>query len=263
MEAVVCIKPVPEADSRLRVAASGVTYDPEGVRYTLNSTYDEAALEEALRLKEAGAFEKVRVVSLGPPRAEEGLRYALAMGGDEGLLVETRPDDLLDPGFTAAVLAEAVRSLPHDLVLVGRRAGDDEAGVVGSALGEHLGIPSFAFVTGLTVSGGGSPLKVRRFTEAGEELLSVPPPVVISLLKGAQDPRTPTLPNILKARRKPLLRASWTEVLSRLPGAPVRSPAMRFELPPPRTGARLVDYQTPAEAAEKLVKLLREEAKVL
>lgn len=263
MEAVVCIKPVPEADSRLRVAPSGATYDPEGLRYTLNSTYDEAAVEEALRLKEAGAIEKVHVVSLGPARAEEGVRYALAMGADDGLLLETGPGDAFDPGATANLLAGVIQTGPHDLVLAGRRAGDDETGMVGSALGEHLGIPSFAFVTGISVEGPSGSLRLRRFTEAGEEVLSVSLPVVVSLLKGAQDPRTPTLPNILKARRKPLVRQPLSEVLARLPAPPVRSLPVRFDLPPPRTGARLVEYQNPSEAAEKLVRLLREEAKVL
>lgn len=263
MEAVVCIKPVPEPDSRLRVAPSGVTYDPEGLRFTLNSTYDEAAVEEALRLKEAGAFQKVHVVSLGPARCEEAIRYALAMGADDGLLVETGPGEWFDPGATGSILAAVIGPVPHDLVLVGRRAGDDETGVVGSALGEHLGTPSFAFVTGLSLEGPSGPLRLRRSTEGGEEVLSVPLPSVISLLKGAQDPRTPTLPNILKARKKPVVRRPAREVLDQLPAPPVRSEPVRFELPPPRTGARMVEYKTPTEAAEKLLKLLREEAKVL
>jgi electron transfer flavoprotein beta subunit len=266
VDIVVCVKHVPDAETRLRTASSGRWFDPDGVKFTVANTYDEAAAEEALRLKEKCGAKSVRVVSLGPARAEEGLRHVLSMGADEATLIETPADFLPDPLTTARFLAAVIQSIPHDLVMVGKQAADDEAGVVGSALGAYLALPSYAFVTELTPDLAGRMLALRRYVEGGEEVLKAPFPAVVSLQKGAADPRTPTLPNILKARKKPLTKVPLAEAQSRaqaLPGGPASGSVKSFVLPPPRTGAKMVEFQTPEEAADKLLKLLREEAKVL
>jgi electron transfer flavoprotein beta subunit len=263
VEGWVCVKHVPESETRLRVDPSGRRYDPQGVHFTINNTYDEAAVEEALRLRESGALSKLSILSVGPARSEEGIRYALSMGADEGLLVETPPGEELDPLSSARVLAAALHPEPHDLVLVGRQAADDEAGIVGSALGEFLGLPSYAFVTGLELEAATGALKLRRYVEGGEEAFTAKAPAVISLLKGQKDPRTPTLPNILKARRKPLRKRPLSELVTGMEPGLRSSTALKFQLPTPKAGARIVDGATPEEAAEKLARLLREEAKVL
>ncbi len=266
MDVIVCVKHVPDAETRLRAASSGKWIDPDGVKFTVNNTYDEAAAEEALRLKEKCGAKSVRVITVGPARAEEALRYVLSMGADEATLIETPPDAQLDPLTTSRLLAGVIKTLPHDIVMVGKQAADDEAGVVGSALGALLGLPSYAFVTELSPDATTKTLKMRRYVEGGEEHFHGPFPAVISLLKGAADPRTPTLPNILKARKKPLTKVPLADAQAKaqaLPGAPVAGTVRSFVLPPPRTGAKMVEFQTPEEAAEKLVKLLREEAKVL
>ena len=267
MDILVCVKQVPDPETKLRVAPSGKSFDTDGVKFTINNTYDEAMVEEALRMKEEFGFTALRVISVGPPRAEEALRSALAMGADEAVLVETPVDLPLDPLLVARYIAAAAKDIPHDLVMVGRQAQDDEAGVVGSALGEYLDLPSYSFVTDLAPVPANHLLKMKRYVEGGEEVFSAPFPAVLSILKGAKDPRTPTLPNILKARKKPLKKIPAKDLEAKVAalkgGAMPTSDTLAFTLPPPRAGAKMIEFQTPEEAAERLIKLLKEEARVL
>jgi electron transfer flavoprotein beta subunit len=155
-------------------------------------------------------------------------------------------------------LALAVGPAPHDLVLCGKQAGDDEAGIVGAALGELLGIADFGSVIDLRWDSATARLKFQRSTEAGQESWEAPTPCLIGLQQAWNDPRTAKLPAILKSRKASITKIPAGTALSSFPG----SAAEKFELPPPRTGAKMIDYKTPEEAAQKLVKLLREEAKV-
>ncbi len=258
MEIVVCVKPVPDAETRLRIAADGTALDSEGVKFVL-AGYDESAVEQALLLKEATPGSKVHVVSAGPPpRTEEVLRAALALGCDTATWVETPPGTSLDPVAAARSLARAVSGAPHDLVLVGKQAGDDEAGVVGGALAELLDLPDFTAVLDLRWDAGSARLRFQRSTEGGLERWESPLPCVISLQQAWNDPRTAKLPAILKSRKIPIAKVAF-EGGAETPGT---SRSIKFELPPARTGAKLIEYKTPEEAAQRLVKILKEEAKV-
>ena len=258
MEIVVCVKPVPEAETRLRVAPDGTTFDTEGVKFVL-AGYDESVVEQALLLKESAPGSRVHVVSAGPsPRTEEVLRAAIALGCDLATFVEISGPASADPVLIARALASAIGPVPHDLVLCGKQAGDDEAGLVPSALGELLGLPDFGYVVDLHHDTGTSTLKFQRSAEAGLEVWEAPLPCVIALQQAWNDPRTAKLPMILKSRKAPIAKV--------VPAAPAAagpaSRAEKFELPPPRLGAKLIEFKTPQEAAEKLVRILREEAKV-
>jgi electron transfer flavoprotein beta subunit len=258
VEIVVCVKPVPEAETRLRVAPNGTTYDAEGVKFLL-AGYDESAVEQALLLKQSVPGTKVRAVAFGPaPRTEEVLRAAIALGCDAATWVEGPDEPSPDPLTAARALARAIAPLPHDLVLCGKQAGDDESGLVAAALGELLGVPDFGFVVDLRWDAGRSCLTFRRVTEAGEERWETPVPVVVGLQQAWNDPRTAKLPAILKSRKAEITKVPWTPLVGDL----ARSVPEKFELPPPRSGAKLIEYKTPNEAAEKLVRALREEAKV-
>jgi electron transfer flavoprotein beta subunit len=257
MEIVVCVKPVPEAETRLRVAPDGRTLDPEGVKFVL-AGYDESALEQALLLKESIPGSKVHVVSYGPaPRTEEVLRAAIALGADLATWVEAPPGVGADPIAAARALAGVVAAGPHDLVLCGKQGGDDEAGLVPSALGELLSVPDFGSVVDLRWDPTAQRLTFVRSSEAGGERWESPTPCVIGLQQAWNDPRTAKLPNILKSRKAPIAKRP---VDARPPGP--RSEPVKFELPAPRTGARMIEYKTPEEAAQQLVKILREDAKV-
>ncbi len=258
MEIVVCVKPVPEGETRLRASADGASLDPEAVKFVL-AGYDESAVEQALLLKESLPGSKVHAVSLGPaPRTEEVLRAAIALGCDAATWVDSGPAASPDPIDVARALAAALAPLPHDLVLLGKQAGDDEEGLVPAALAEFLGVPDVGHVVDLRWDAGRSRFTFRRAVEAGQETWEAPAPLVVALQQAWNDPRTAKLPAILKSRKVPIARVPPVALV---PGVG-RSQSVRFELPPPRSGARLVDFQTPEQAAEKLVKLLREEAKV-
>jgi electron transfer flavoprotein beta subunit len=257
VEIVVCIKPVPEAETRLRVAPGGQTLDAEGVKFVL-AGYDESALEQALLLKESVPGSKVHAVSYGPtPRTEEVLRAAIALGADLATWVEAPPGTAADPILAARSLAAAIATVPHDLVLCGKQAGDDEAGLVPSALGELLGVPDFGSVVDLRWDPSASRFQFLRATDQGGERWEAPTPCVIGLQQAWNDPRTAKLPNILKSRKAPIAKRPRE---TSDPGP--QSVPTAFELPPPRTGARMIEYKTPEEAAQKLVRILREEAKV-
>ena len=258
MEIVVCVKPVPDAETRLRVAADGTTLDIEAVKFVLTG-YDESAVEQALLLKEANPGSKVHVVSAGPPpRTEEVLRASLALGCDLATWVETPPGVAPDPVSAARALARAVSAVPHDLVLCGKNAGDDEAGLVAGALGELLGVPDFSSVLDLRWDAAASRLRFQRSTEAGMETWEASLPCIVALQQAWNDPRTAKLPSILKSRRLPIAKVPPDPA----PPAAGTTRPTKFELPPPRTGAKLIEFKTPEEAAQKLVKVLKEEAKV-
>jgi electron transfer flavoprotein beta subunit len=257
VEIVVCVKPVPEAETRLRASADGTALDAEGVKFVL-AGYDESAVEQALLLKEAVPGSKVHVVALGPaPRTEEVLRASIALGCDLATWVDSGSASLTDPVAVARALGRSIAALPHDLVLCGKQAGDDEAGLVGPALGEVLAVPDFGYVVDLRWDAARSRLTFRRATESGLEVWESPLPCVIALQQAWNDPRTAKLPAILKSRKAPIAKALLDPLST---GG--RSGSEKFELPPPRTGAKMVEYKTPQEAAEKLVRILREEAKV-
>jgi electron transfer flavoprotein beta subunit len=257
VEIVVCVKPVPEAETRLRVAPGGQTLDSEGVKFVL-AGYDESALEQGLLLKESLPGSRVHAISYGPaPRTEEVLRSALALGADLATWVEAPVGSASEPIGTARALAGAIAAVPHDLVLCGKQAGDDEAGLVPAALGELLGVPDFGSVVDLRWDTGPARFRFLRSTDTGLEHWEVPAPCVIGLQQAWNDPRTAKLPNILKSRKSPIAKRPYDSA-----APPARSVPVSFELPAPRTGARMIEYKTPEEAAQKLVRLLREEAKV-
>ncbi len=256
MEIVVCVKPVPEAETRLRVAADGARLDAEGVKFVL-AGYDESAVEQALLLKEAVAGSTVHAIALGPaPRTEEVLRAAVALGCDKASWIEVPSGGSDDPLDAARILAAAIRGLPHDLVLCGKQAGDDESGLVAGALAEALGVPGFGYVVDLRWDAARSRFTFHRAVESGQESWECPGPIVIGLQQAWNDPRTAKLPAILKSRK-----ATITKIAASGAAAPVATPE-KFELPAPRTGAKMIEYRTPQEAAEKLVRILREDAKV-
>lgn len=255
MEIVVCVKPVPEAESRLRPTANGAQLETEGVKFVL-AGYDESAVEQALLLREAVPGSRVTAIAAGPaPRTEEVLRAALALGCDAAIWVELSGATADDPIAVARALAPAIAALPYGLVLTGKHAGDTEEGLVGAALGELLGVPDVGHVTDLRSDPAGGRLTFHRSVETGVERWEATLPCVIALQQAWNDPRTAKLPAILKSRKIPIAK------VVPVPSGPAGT-TERFELPPPRSGAKIIEHSTPEEAAQRLVRALREEAKV-
>ncbi|MCI4346964.1 MAG: hypothetical protein L3K07_09485 [Thermoplasmata archaeon] len=261
MRIVVFVKPVPEAETRLRPTADGTRLDTDGVKWVL-SGYDESAVEQALLLKEANAGSEVRAVTFGPtPRSEEVLRACLALGCTSAGLVEIAAGEEPDIRQTVRALQHAAGRWPADLYLLGQQSLDTEEGLLPVALAAALGLPGANGAVELSFDSASGVLSFERASEQGIEEWRLPSPSVIGLKQAKNDPRSAKLQNILKSRKMPIDRIPSSELPTVTePGGAVRP--LRFDLPPPRTGAKLIEYTSPEEAAEKLVRTLREEARV-
>jgi len=250
MNIVVCIKRVPDTETKVRIGSDGKSIDPAGVSYVMNP-YDEYALEEGLRLVEGAGAGKVTAVSLGDASCQETLRTALAMGADEAVHILTDRTDL-DTHATAAGLAEAIRGLEYDMILFGKQAVDDDQSQVGLLVAEALGLPAASVVVALKMEDGS--VEVRREIEGGHEVIKLGLPAVVTAQKGLNEPRYASLKGIMAAKKKPI-----NEVAA--PEAEPLVEVLEMSYPPERPEGRIVGEGV--EAVSELVRLLKEEAKVI
>ncbi len=248
----VCLKRVPDTTAKLMIAAGGTSIDEAGLKFVPNP-YDEYALEEALKLREAegaGAAGETVVVSLGGDATQETMRSALAMGIERGIHLQSSGS--VDGLEVARALAAELKAGDFDLILAGKLAVDDYNHQVAVMVAELLEIPCITAVSRLTISG--STVNAEREIEGGIEVSTCQLPAVITCDKGLNSPRLPSLKGIMAAKKKPL------EVKPVVLGAgTVRVTGLA--LPPDRKPGRIVGEG--AEAVGELVRLLRDEAKVL
>jgi len=259
MNIVVCVKHVPDTEAPIRIRADDRGIDESGLNFVMNY-YDEHAVEEALRIRER-AGGTVTLVTAGPARAAEAVRAGLAMGADQGVHVQDPALDRLDHIGIARVLAAAIRPLGPDLVLCGKLATDDNATIVGPAVAEFLDLPQATAVTKLEIGQGTA--KAHREVEGAVEVLDVSLPAVVTVERGINEARYPSLPGIMKAKRTPLMVRS----LADLGLGPADVGEAKVELvglvPPPRRAAGRTLEGEPEQIVRELVRVLREEAKVL
>ncbi|MDD5296339.1 MAG: electron transfer flavoprotein subunit beta/FixA family protein [Rhodocyclaceae bacterium] len=249
MKILVPVKRVIDYNVRPRVKADGSAVDLANVKMAMNP-FDEIAVEEAMRLKEAGIATEVVVVSCGLPACQETLRTALALGADRAILVET--DVELQPLAVAKLLkALAVQEAPQ-LVILGKQAIDDDSSQTGQMLAALMGWPQAVFASKVTVVDGKA--KVAREVDGGTETLEVSLPAVVTTDLRLNEPRYATLPNIMKAKKKPLVTVKpadlGVDVAPRLATLKVAEPAKR------KAGAMVADVAA-------LVDKLKNEAKVI
>ena len=245
----VCIRRVPDTETRVRIGQDGVTIDPSGVKYVV-SPYDEFAVEAALRLTESAGTGEVTVVSVGDASTTESLRTSLAMGADKAVLLEGEIS--MDGLATAKALAAELTDAEAPLILLGVKAADDDQQQVGPMLATLMGRPCATAVAALEVHD--ELVRCHREVEGGTEVVDVTLPAVVTITKGAYEPRYASLKGIMAAKRKPLEQKA-----AALPASRLR--VRRLEPPPPRPAGRIVGEG--AAAAAELVRLLREEAKAL
>lgn len=198
MNILVCVSRVPDTASKIVVGNDGKTIDKTGIKYVVNP-YDEFALEEGLRLKEKNGG-TVTALTVGLDAAKDVLRTALAMGVDKAVLVKT--DCVKDSYFAAQNIANYAKTMNPDLIIMGRQSIDFDSLQLPSMLGELLGIASVSVVSKLTVDG--SKITAERDIEGGKEVVEANAPCIISAQKGLNDPRYPKLPDIMKAKSKPI-----------------------------------------------------------
>ncbi len=257
MKILVCMKQVPSSEARIVVAGDGKAIDPTDVEMIVNP-YDEYALEEALRIKEArGEGEgEVIVLSVGPEKVKEAIRSCLAMGADRGILVK---DDAYLGGDglgVARILADVIRTQEPDLVLCGKLSIDVENNCVGIAVAEFLGWPHVSLVNKLEWPEEKN-AKATREIEGGREVIEFGLPAVVTAEKGLNEPRYASLKGIMQAKRKPIEEVTPSVAM---PAAGVEIVSMA---PPPERGGGQKFEGEPEDVVPQVVTLLKTEAKVL
>jgi len=253
---IACVKQVPDTETLIKVKPDGSGIIEDGIKWVMNP-YDEFGVEEALRLKEKLGGD-VTIVCVGPARAMETIRTALAMGAEKGVQIDDPSLYGADAYATAAALAAVIKGLPHDIIFCGQRAIDGDAGQVGSILAELLGIPSVTLVTKLEIAD--KKAKAVKAIEGATVTIETSLPCVITAQKGLNEPRYASLPGIMKAKKKPVdVKNAAALGITAEPKAKVAK-----TIPPPASPpGKIIEGDDPALKAQTLVKLLREEAKVI
>ena len=262
MNLLVCVKQVPDTESR--IALKDGVVDTSNVKWIANP-YDEYAIEEALRIRERLGAGKVTVLSLGPDRVKDAIKYALSLGADEGVHVKGDGVALHDPNSTATVLAAAARKIGFDAILAGKQAVDHDWSQVGVMLAERLDLPHVSVVVNLELDPAAKRGRAKREVEGGVEIVEFSLPAVITTQKGLNEPRYASLKGIMAVKKKQI--PEWTLADVGVDPASVGPDAatvrfVEFSLPPPRQPAKILEGE-PQETARELVRLLREEAKAL
>ena len=265
MKVLVLAKHVPESTATIRIKADGSGVEAAGVKFVLNP-FCEFAVEAALQFKEknAAAAAEITVLTLGPPAAVEAIRNAFAMGVDHGIHL---CDDLftgIDEIATARVVAAAIKDKGFDLVFAGKHAIDYDSGQFGPALAECLNLPHVGAVTAIDWADGFKSARVRRRVEGAEEVVEISLPALLTVEKGLCEARYPSLPGLMKAKKRPVETKSAADL--GLASADFARESVgtwmgEFTPPPPRAAGRKLAGE-PAEMAAELVRLLREEQKL-
>lgn len=249
MNILVCLKQVPDTEATIKTGSGGKAIDESGIKFIMNP-YDEFAVEEALRMKEA-AGGTIKAITMGPERAKEVLRTAVAMGVDDVLLLQN--DQVQLDGFKSAqALAQAIAGEAYDVILLGKEAIDDGNMQVGPMLAEILNIPCVTVVTKLALHAGS--FTAEREGEAGTEVLTGPTPCLITCQKGLNEPRYPSIRGVMMAKKKDIPVVQLEAMDSRVA-------ITEFSYPKSRKGGQIVGEGS--AAVPELVRRLREEAKVI
>jgi electron transfer flavoprotein beta subunit len=249
MKVLVPVKRVVDFNVKVRVRPDGSGVETANVKMSMNP-FDEIAVEEAMRLKEAGVATEVVAISVGSAQCQETLRTALAIGADRAILVETSVE--IQPLAVAKLLKAIVGKEQPGLVIMGKQAIDDDSNQTGQMLAALLGWSQATFASKLKVSGAAA--EVTREVDGGLETISVKLPAVITTDLRLNEPRYVTLPNIMKAKKKPLEtltpEALGVDVAARLK-------TLKVQEPPKRSAGKLV------KSVQELVEKLKNEAKVI
>ncbi len=260
MKIAVLVKQVPDSETRIQLSGPAQKLDDSKFTRVLNP-YDAYAVEEAVRIKERAPGTEIVAITIGAAdRVRETLKKdCLAVGCDRAIVVADPALADADEAGIAVVLAAALRQEACDLILAGKQAIDDDAAQVGVRVAEILGIAHVAVVTKLDLADGA--LTAQREIEGGVEIVQAKLPALITCQKGLNEPRLPSLPNIMKASAKPMRVVTCAEL-------GVEPPARTYDVkryapPPSRAACKVIAGDDPAAAAAELARLLREEAKVI
>ena len=249
MKIIVCVSLVPDSTTKVKISGSGTEIDDSGVSYILNP-YDEFAVEEALRLKEKNGGEVI-IVSFGNDKAKEAIKKSFQMGADRGVLIKTDSKNF-DSFNTAKNLSDYLKTQNADIILFGKQSIDFDGLLIPSMVSEFLSIPCVSVVVKLDIENG--KVTAEREIEGGKEIIESKLPVIIGAQKGINDPRYPNLKSIMAAKSKPIeeIPASSNENKIEI---------LEMKLPPAKSSGKI--FSNGKEDVAELVRLLREEAKVI
>jgi electron transfer flavoprotein beta subunit len=262
---VVLLKQTPDTESVIRIASDGRSIVTSDIKWIINP-YDEFAVEAALRLKEKHGG-KVTIVSWGPQRAVESIRTALAMGADDGVLIDDPALEGSDALGVARALAVAVKELNPDVILCGSRAVDYDQGQRGAMVAELLELPHLALAVSLQSDG--SKVSIERPIEGGKVTLEAELPALVTMggSHAVWSPRYASLPGIMKSKKKPLAVKKLADLgldIGEVAVGSAKIQIVSLEMPPERAAGRMVNGNLDsAGKAKELVRLLHEEAKVI
>ena len=257
MKIFVCLKQVPDTETKIKIASDSQSIDTTSIKWVMNP-YDEYAVEESIKVRDANPGSQVWVVSVGPKkRTVEAIRTALAMGADEGIVVDA-PENL-DSFQTAKALAAVIQQEgDYKVIFTGKVAIDDNASSVSQMLAEFLQVPHATVVSKFSLNA--ENINVERDVEGGaKEILQLLAPAVVAANKGLNMPRYASLPGIMKAKKKTIKEV---ELASLNTGASAKTKIVSLSLPPEKPTVKMLSGDV-ATQAQALVKALRDEAKVL
>ena len=256
MKILICIKQVPDMESRFKLNAAGTWYSDQDLAWRMNE-YDEFAVEQAIQLREQVGDAEVVVLSIGPDRVKEAMKKALAMGADRGVHIQDDASHEKDPFQIASAIAAYAGTQNFDVIFTGMQSQDRGSAQVGPLVAGLLGMSSVTTIVGFEFDG--SRATVRRELEGGlKSVVKLAFPAVLTCQLGLNTPRYPTLPNIMKAKKKELATLPIADLLKA--EALVATSATRF---PERKGGGLILEGDVGELTDKLVAILKEKTTVL
>jgi len=256
MKFYVCIKQVPDVNAPIQIKEGELIQDTD--RMILNA-YDASAVEEALVLSEQHGGE-VEVVSVGPPKASETIRKALAMGADKAVHIQTSGDSAFDSATYAEILATYFKDKEYDVISCGKQSQDTDAGLTGSMLAEKLDLPYATNAVGLEMEDG--KLVVKRQGDSGQEMIELPPPCLVTCSNDMNEPRIPSLKGIMQSKRKPMDTVELTDLGIDESSLSPKTTVTGYREKPPREAGKKYEGE-PDEVAREVAKLLDEEENVV
>lgn len=256
MKILVCIKQVPDMESKFKIDGNGTWYDHRDLAWRMNE-YDEYGVEQAVQLKEQVGNTDLTVLSIGSAQVKETMKKALAMGCDRGAHIEDENASSRDPFEIASIIAEYAGGKEFDAIFTGMQSQDRGSGQVGILVAEMLNIPGVSTIVDFNYDNG--TITVKRELEGGiKALVQLSPPALLTCQLGLNTPRYPTLPNIMKAKRKEMLTIAVSDLLK---VTSVQETADIFF--PDKKGSGLVLEGEPADIADQLIQILKEKTAVL
>ena len=256
MKILVCIKQVPDMESKFKVNAAGTWYDDSDLAWRMNE-YDEYAIEQSVQLKEQVGESDLTVLCIGPQRVKETMKKALAMGCDRGVHVADDNSHQKDPFEIASMIAEFAKDKDFDLIFTGMQSQDRGSAQVGVLVAEMLNLPSISTIVEFAFDGG--KVSAKRELEGGiKAKVSCATPALVTCQLGLNTPRYPTLPNIMKAKKKELLSLEVSELLK----VEAKQETGKIYIPEKKGGGLVLEGDV-NDLADQLIKILKEKTGVL